>query len=170
MYSRHPGLSARQAFGTLLGVLALVATAAGVARPAAAPPVDVAVVVNTKTSVDGLSMGELQKIARAERQFWAAGQRITLLVRAPVAHERDVLLKRVYQMTESQYKQFWVAKVFRAEAPSGPRVIYNNQTAVELINSLPGCIAFIDAPQVPSGVKVLKIDGRLPGDKEYALR
>jgi ABC-type phosphate transport system substrate-binding protein len=137
---------------------------------AAPPAADVAVVVNSKTPVDSLSMGELQKISRGERQFWTAGQRITLLIRAPVSHERDVLLKRVYQMTEAQYKQYWVAKVFRAEAPSGPKVIYNNQTAVELINGLPGSIAFIDASQVPSGVKVVKIDGRQPGDKDYPLR
>jgi len=31
-------------------------------------------------------------------------------------------------------------------------------------------VAFVDAAQVPKGLKVIKIDGKLPGDKEYRLR
>jgi ABC-type phosphate transport system substrate-binding protein len=139
-------------------------------RGAVAAPTDIAVVVNSKTPVDNLSMGELRRIGMGDRQFWTAGQRITILIRAAVAHERTVVLKKVYQMSEPQFRQYWVAKVFRAEVPSGPKVVYSNQTALELIESLPGAIAFVDAAQVPKGLKVVKIDGRLPADKDYPLQ
>jgi hypothetical protein len=42
--------------------------------------------------------------------------------------------------------------------------------AVDLVNRIPGAIAFVDAAQVARGAHVVKIDGRLPGDKEYTLR
>jgi len=35
---------------------------------------------------------------------------------------------------------------------------------------LAGAVAFVDAAQVPKGLKVLKINGVRPGDKAYPLR
>ena len=37
--------------------------------------------------------------------------------------------------------------------------------AAELATSIPGAVAFVDADQVPKGLKVLKINGLLPGEK-----
>lgn len=135
-----------------------------------AAPLDVAVIVNAKTPVDNLSMSDLRKILLGDRQFWTPGNRITLLIRAPVAHERDVVLKRVYQMSEAQFRQYWIAKLFRAEVPAGPKVVYSNQTAIELVEGLPGAIGFVAAGQAPRGVKVARIDGHLPGEKGYPLQ
>jgi hypothetical protein len=41
--------------------------------------------------------------------------------------------------------------------------------AAELTLAIPGAIAFLDASQIPSGLKVLKINGLLPGEKGYPL-
>ncbi len=94
---------------------------------------------------------------------------MTLLIRAPVAHERDVVLKNILQMTEAQFRQYWIGKVFRAESSSAPKTVYTNEMAVGLVNNIPGSMAFIEAPQVPKDVKILRIDGRLPGEKGYPL-
>ena len=69
----------------------------GVSYAQAAP---VAVVVHPDVKVDDLSFAEFRKIILADRQFWSAGKRITLIVRAAEADERTVLLKRVYKMSE----------------------------------------------------------------------
>jgi hypothetical protein len=42
--------------------------------------------------------------------------------------------------------------------------------AAELVTSLPGSVAFVDASQVPKGLKVLRINGRLPGQPGYPLK
>ena len=91
-------------------------------------------------------------------------------MRAPGAREREVVLKTIYQMSEAQFRQYWIAKVFRAEAASGPRIVYSNEMAAELASSIPGAVAFVDATQVPKGLKVVKINGSLPGEKGYPLR
>jgi len=57
-----------------------------------------------------------------------------------------------------------------AEAAAGPRIVYSNETAAELTSAIPGAVAFVDATQVPKGLKVLKINGVRPGDKAYPLR
>jgi hypothetical protein len=130
---------------------------------------DVAVVVRPDLPVDNLSFAEVRELLLGDRQFWSPGLRVSLLMRAPVAREREVILKTVYRMSESEFRRYWIEKVFRAEAQSGPKIVYSNESATELVASIPGAVAFVDAAQVPKGLKVLRIDGRLPGEKGYVL-
>jgi len=143
------------------------------AVPAAAAvedAIDVAIVVKPEVPVDNLSMADVRKVFMGERQYWNSGMRVTLLVRAPVARERSIVLDTLYEMTEAQYRQYWISKVFRADAAAGPKIVYTNDMAVELVKAIPGAVAFVDAKKVPAGLKVLKVDGKLPGEKGYPLR
>jgi len=151
-------------------LLIVVFGAAGtrVAR-AQAVPGDVAIVVRPDVPVDGLTFQEVRELLMGDRQFWKPGLRVSLLMRAPATRERDVILKTVYRMTESEFRRYWIEKVFRAEAQAGPKIVYSNEAATELVASIPGAVAFVDATQVPKGLKVLRIDGALPGDKGYRL-
>jgi len=132
--------------------------------------VDVAVVIQPDTPVSNLSLAEVRKIFLGDRQYWSANTPVVLLIRAPVARERDVVLKVIYQMSESQFKQYWIAKIFRAESASAPKVVYSNDMANELVTALPGAIAFIDSRDLKPGTKVVRVDGRLPGEPGYPLR
>lgn len=130
---------------------------------------DIAVVVRQDTPSDNLTIGEIRKLLLGERQFWTSNLRVTLLIRAPSSRERDVVLKTIYQMSEAQFRQYWISKVFRAEASSGPKIVYSNEMATELVAAIPGSVAFVDSTQVPKGLKTLKVDGKLPGEKGYPL-
>ena len=131
---------------------------------------DIAVVVNSDTPVSDLSLSEVRKVLLGERQYWNSKLPVTLLIRAPVARERDVVLRVIYQMSEAQFKQYWVAKIFRAEAASPPKIVYSHDMQYELVTAIPGAIAFVEARTVRPGVRVLRVDGHLPGDKDYRLR
>jgi len=95
---------------------------------------------------------------------------VVLLIRAPRSRERDVILKILYEMTEAQFKQYWIAKIFRAEATAAPKIVYSNDMAKELVSVIPGAIAFIPEGDVAEGLKIVKIDGRLPGERGYPLK
>jgi len=142
----------------------------GVASSPAAGDADIAIVVRPDVPVDNLTFGELRRLMLGDRQFWTSNLRVTLLVRSPGTRERDVVLKNIYRMSEAQFRQYWIAKVFRAEAAAGPRIVYSNDMATELTLGIAGAVAFVEADQVPKGLKVLKIDGKLPGEKGYVLR
>jgi ABC-type phosphate transport system substrate-binding protein len=129
----------------------------------------IAIVVNPEVPVDELSFPEVRKMFLGERQFWNPKLRVVLLMRAPVAPERDVVLRTIYQMSEAQFRQYWISKVFRADVSAGPKIVYSNEMAVELVSAIPGAVAFVDASQIPKGMKVLRIDGKSPGDKTYPL-
>jgi ABC-type phosphate transport system substrate-binding protein len=131
---------------------------------------DLAVVVNSDTPVTDLSLADVRKVFLGERQYWNSKLPVVLLIRAPVARERDVVLRVIYQMSEEQYTQYWVAKIFRAEVTTPPKIVYSNDMEYELVAALPGAIAFVDAHNLHPGVKVLRVDGKLPGEKGYPLR
>jgi hypothetical protein len=132
--------------------------------------VDLAVVVQPDTPVSDLSLADVRKVFLGDRQYWTSNLPVVLLIRAPVARERNVVLKIIYQMSEAQFKQYWIAKIFRAESASAPKVVYSNDMANDLVTAVPGAIAFIDAREVRPGAKVLRVDGHLPGEPGYPLR
>jgi hypothetical protein len=139
-----------------------------VVRLSSAAPV--AIVVSPDLPINGLSFREVRSLFLGERQFWNPQLRVVLLMRAPVAPERDVVLRTIYEMSEAQFRQYWISKVFRADISSGPKIVYSTEMATELVSAIPGAVAFVDASQIPKGLKVLKIDGKLPTDKTYPLR
>ena len=131
---------------------------------------NLAVVVNKDTPVTDLSLDEVRKIFLGDRQYWTAKLPVVLLIRAPMARERDVTLRIIYQMDEAQYKRYWIAKIFRAESASPPKIVYSNDMAHELTATIPGAISIVDAADVPPGVKVVRIDGHLPTEANYPLK
>lgn len=131
---------------------------------------DVAIVARPDLPVDNLTFAEVRKLFLGDRQYWTPNLRVTLLVRAPVARERDIVLRRIYGMSEPQFRQYWISKVFRAETATGPKVVYSSDMAVELVAAIPGAVAFVDASQAPKNLKILKIDDKLPGERGYPLR
>ena len=131
---------------------------------------DIAIVVHPDVPVSNLSLADLRRILLGDREFWTTGVRVTLLIRAPIARERDAAVKDVCQMTEAQFRQHWIGKVFRAESPSGPKIVYSTEAALEQVSRTPGAIAFVPASAVGRGVKVLRIDGKAPGQSGYAVK
>jgi hypothetical protein len=131
---------------------------------------DIAVVVREDTPVTGLSLAEIRKLLLGERQFWNGTLRVTLLMREPGAREREIVLKNLYRMNEAEFQRFWIEKMFRAEVQTGPKIVYSNEMAAQLVTVIPGSLAFVDSSRIPKSLKELKIDGKLPGEKGYALK
>src|SRR5207249_5432354 len=113
---------------------------------------DIAIVVHPGVPVSDLSFAELRKVVLGDRQYWAPNLRVTLLLRAPVARERDVVLQKVYEMSEAQFRQYWIGKVFRAELAAGPKIVNSIDAAIGLVSSTPGSIAFISSAEVPANL------------------
>lgn len=130
----------------------------------------VAIVVHPETEVDNLSFDDLRRIFRGEVQFWSDGRRVTLLMRAPAAAERELVLDRIYGMDENEFREYWIGKMFRAEVAAGPKLVYSADMARDLVTVIPGAITFVPVADVSSETRVVRIDGLLPSDPGYALR
>jgi len=128
----------------------------------------VAVVVSEKNPVFNLSVAELRKLFTGERHAWPGGLPVKLIVRAPGAYERIVLL-RLLAMSESEYKQYWTAQVFRGEAQAQPIALFSNGMQKEAVALYPGALALVNLQDVKPGMKVVKVGGHLPGEPGYPL-
>jgi phosphate transport system substrate-binding protein len=151
----------------LLALLFVVAQA-GVTVRTWAQSGDMAIVVNPDNPVAGISFSDLRRIFTGEKRSWPGGLSIKLVVRAPVCHERVTLL-HILNMSESEYKQYWTAQVLRGEAGSEPVAVFSNGFQKEAIKVMPGAIALMDPQDAKTGVKVIRLDGHLPGEPGYAL-
>ncbi len=130
----------------------------------------IVVIAHPGLAVDNLSFAELRKIFLGDRLFWSEDLTITLLIPAPKSWEREVMLRKIYEKTEAQYRHYWIAKVFRTEAATPPKTVSSIEMMGELIRAIPGSISVVDSSQIPSGVKVLRVDGKGLNDPNYALR
>ena len=129
---------------------------------------DVAVVVSPQNGTSTLSLGELRKVFNGEKHFWPSGSTIKLLVRPSGSRERNTLLN-LLGMSESEYKQYWTSQIYRGEAHSEPITLPSNGMQKEALALYPGAIALVEAAEVKPGMKVLKIDGHMPGEEHYPL-
>lgn len=145
----------------------LLLTGAGVTY-ATAQRVVIAVVVSEKNLSTNIRSSDLRKIFAGEKRTWPNGVAIKIFVRGPGTPERDALLA-LLMMTEREYRQHWVAQIFRGEAPSEPITLPSIGLQREAVLAFPGAVELVNMADVKSGMKVLKIDGRIPGENGYAL-
>lgn len=157
-----------RAGGVLLAVLLAVVA---VAAPAGAQKLSdsYAVIVHPSTRVDELSLVQLRQIYLGEQQFWPGSERIALLLHAPGTQERSVALRLLYRMTESEFRRYWIARTFRHDAVTGPKIVSSTVLAKKLVARIPGAIAVVPASEADVTVKVLRVGGRLPGSPGYPL-
>lgn len=146
------------------GVVALIAHSASAQSPG-----DLAIVTHPGTPITQLSFTELRQVLKGDRQYWTPDLPVVLFVRAPTSAERSAVLDVIYQMSEPQFKQYWIAKQFRAESATSPKNMRSNELTQQFVASTAGAIGFMAASDVKPGVKVLKVDGHLPGEAGYKL-
>src|ERR1700722_7750434 len=87
----------------IAAIILPVAVSLAGGAPVSARAGAIAVVVRPDTPADDLSLHEIRGLMMGERLFWNSSLRVTLLIRAPTARERDVVLKVIYHMTETQF-------------------------------------------------------------------
>lgn len=129
---------------------------------------DVAVVVNESNRVSTITLTDLRKVFAGERHWWAVGVPIKLVVRAQGTHEQMVLLK-LLGLSESEYKQYWIALVFRGEVDSEPMILPSVGMQMEALTVFAGGITMVSMRDVKPGMKVLRVNGRVPGEEGYPL-
>lgn len=128
----------------------------------------VAVVVNEKNPVNNLSTAELRKLFAGEKHSWIGGLPVKIFVRAPGAYERLVLLK-LLGLSENEYKTYWTAQVFRGEAQAEPVALFSNGMQKEALAAYPGALALVNVQDVKPGMKVVRVNGHMPGEAGYPL-
>lgn len=148
----------------LLGGIAPSATSEGGSEQS------VAIIVNQSNPVENTSFEELRKIFLGERSHWPNGRRIALVMLDPSQPERKFVLREIYGMTEKDLNNHFIQGVFTGAVQVSPKTFTSVAEVRKFVFNVPGAIGYVRAADADSSVKVLRVDGRLPNDRDYRLR
>ncbi len=79
---------------------------------------DIAIVVRPDVPVDNLTFPELRRLMLGEKQYWTSSLRVTLLVRAPGAREREVVLRPSIRCRKRSSASIGSQKCFALKPPA----------------------------------------------------
>src|SRR5947199_10437078 len=159
--------TARCIFAMALGLCCGLGHAQSAASPKGAG--DIAVVVNSVNPANDLSLGELRRILLGERRFWGGNVQVRLALREHGAREREQVVTTILKMDGKAFSEHWRAKVFRGEASDEPLTLSAAMT-LQYVKETPGALSFVSAKNLPPEIKVVRIDGKLPGEPGYLLK
>lgn len=156
------------------GILSLLVAGLLILRPillhGAGGEESLAIIVNPSNPVENCSFDELRKIFLGEKSHWPNGRRITLVMLDPAQPERKVVLREIYNMSEKDLNNHFIQGVFAGGVLAPPKTLGSAAEVRRFVFNVPGAIGYIKGADVDPSVKILRIDGRLPDDKDYRLR
>ena len=129
-----------------------------------------AIIVNQSNPVENFSMDELRKIFLGERSHWPNGRRITLVMMEPGQLERRTMLRDVCRMSESEFSRHFLHGLFTGEVFVSPKTLATPVGVRKFVFNVPGAIGYLRASDVDGSIKVVRLEERLPEDKDYKLR
>jgi hypothetical protein len=140
------------------------------ARPAGEAPRDsLAIIVNRTNPIDNLSFDDLRQYFLGERTHWPNGRRVTIVMRDPSRPERDAVLRLIYEMREQDFHAHFLRAKFTGETLEEPRLLDTTSRVINFVFLQAGALAYTRAAEAGPSVKVLRVDGLMPGDANYKL-
>jgi hypothetical protein len=131
------------------------------------------VIVNKSNRLDSISKKQLRDLLLGEVTRWPDKQHVTLVEREAGSRTFQKMLQVVLKMSEAEYTRWLLDIEFRAQTPPLIKTLNSDEGANKFVFNVPGALAITDG--VPGGtvssqVKVLRVEGKLPGDPEYPLK
>lgn len=148
---------------------AAVCLAALLLRNAFAEGDALAVIVNKTNTVTGLSGADLKAIYLGQKEHWPTGKPLVPVALSNGHAELHRFLKIVCNMSEGDYKKYFLQMTFVGKTVTLPRMVESAQDVKTLVASTPGAIGFLRQSAVDGSVGIVKINGSAPGEAGYQL-
>ena len=150
-----------------LVLVTLVSTATATAQDKAG---HLAIVVNKSSSLSDLSSAELAKYFKAEKTKAPDGSKVLIVMQEGGRPEREAALQNIYKMSDGEYNKYFLQATFTGAVASAPKALGNGRAVLAFVAASPNALGYLKGDETDDTVKVLKIDGKVPGDAGYALR
>jgi hypothetical protein len=131
---------------------------------------DLAIVVNPDCSLDNVSSEELTKIFKAEKNKTPDGVKFVITGRSAGSTEQNASLKGIYQLSDAEYNKFFLQATFAGTIPAAPKQLPSGSAVCQFVAAEKGGIGYLCATEADATVKVIKVDGKAPGDPGYPIK
>src|SRR5262249_46756933 len=115
------------------------------------------------------SLRDLEKILKAEKQYWDDGKKVYLGLQESGSAEKEILRERLLKMPEAEVKKALLAKLFRGEIPALPKTVSSRASVLKFVATVTNRTGYVAATWADASGRVLKIEGRAPGEAAYEL-
>lgn len=129
----------------------------------------IAVIVDRASSLAEVSSADLAKYFKVQKSKAPDGTKLTLVQQAVGRPEREAVLSKIYAMNEGEYSKYFLQATFTGAVAAAPRALPSGAAVLKFVGENPGTLSYVRASEVTDAVKVVKIDGKAPGDTGYPL-
>jgi hypothetical protein len=136
----------------------------------AARAADLAVIVNKTSALVNVSSTDLARYFKAEKTKAPDGKKLVIVMQEAGLPEREAALKGIYKMTEAEYADYFVEATFTGAVESAPKAMPTAVAVKKFVAEVPGGIGYVQLGDADDSIRILKIDGKLPGEPDYKLK
>lgn len=130
--------------------------------------VRLAVVVAKNNPLGELTLRELKRLYTGEQVTGADGKKLLPLAQAPSSADRAGFDRLVTGMSQDALARHWVDRRIRGQS-GAPKAVSPPELLLRVVPALRNSIGYVKASEVSGEVKVLRVDGKAPGDAGYPL-
>jgi len=116
---------------------------------------EVDVVVPKSNNAGALPLETVRRIFMGEKSSWVGGKHITVLMFAPGQAEREVVLREVFKMTESDYTKYFLQAAFTGRVQAAPKDLPSAAQMKAHLAANPNAIGYLKKEDVDDSVRVL---------------
>jgi len=135
-------------------ILILVLAVGALRIAAASEPASIVVIVNPASGVDQLTRNEVIDIFLGRYRKLPSGRAALPIDVAEASSERERFYQLLVKKSPADMSSYWARLVFSGQT-SPPFQVPDSKTAIELVQSNPNAIAYVDRASVGTGVKVV---------------
>jgi hypothetical protein len=73
-------------------------------------------------------------------------------------------------MDDKDFNKHFVQGMFTGEIHAAPKTLATSAEVLKFVLNVPGAIGYVRVAEADESVKVVHIDSRLPGDRDYSIR
>jgi len=133
-----------------------------------------AVIVHRSNPTTNLSVSDVRSLFDGTTPHWPDHSKVVLAERDGTGAATVFLTQRLLKLSLVDYKRNLANLEFQGAEPVIVRVLNSDQIACKFVFNVPAAVGLIDAASLAypecAHVRVVKVEGRLPGQEGYRLK
>jgi hypothetical protein len=143
-----------------------------IANDGAVPGI-LAVVVHKMSKIDNVTLSDVRRMFTGDLRAWPDGSLVVVIEQPAESPTQQRTLRILLKTTPANYNRQLLQTHFQGKQLPTIKVLNSDASAIRFVLNLPGAITVVDGAATvaaPAGVKILRIDGKLPGEMGYPLQ
>src|SRR5260370_26909969 len=126
-----------------------------------------AVVTSAASKLRDVPMADLAKLCKGTQKQWPDGKHFTLVIHDPDSADMRYAIEKLFGVEGLDVKPL-LAKL--NETRKVVVIVDSDEELFRAVGAIPGAVGLVDVYSINSGVKVLRVGGKLPFDAGYLLK